>query len=176
MGPISLMYMTNSHKPLLPMVFMLDDLFIFFSIFLIKLTFCTCFRASLGWFAYEPEWFDMNDKSFAQSEAQSVSIFVQHLINDRVDIPQSDTSSKGRGRENGSSLTTTTVGLVSLYFLNALVHCFCVLQGQLWNGFMICIFLPWVWDVQVLWLAHWICFVNRWISNIPSGDGWRTML
>lgn len=64
------------------------------------------YRASLGWFAYEPEWYDTNDKSFAQSEAQSVSIFVQHLINDRVDIPQSDTSSKGRGRENGSSLTT----------------------------------------------------------------------
>lgn len=87
------------------------------------LTFRTCFRTSLGWFAYEPEWYDMNDKSFALSEAQSVSIFVQHLINERADASQADTSSKGRGRENGNSLSIT-VGLLFLYVVNAPVKTF----------------------------------------------------
>lgn len=40
--------------------------------------------------------------SFAQSEAQSVSVFVDYLSSERVDTTQSDT--KGRGRENGSSV------------------------------------------------------------------------
>lgn len=97
----------------------------FFTVMLLGLKFCSCqsqnnlqncrtgiclledrvYRASLGWFAYEPEWYDTNDKSFAQREAQSVSIFVQHLMNERTDASQSDSSSKGRGRENGSSLS-----------------------------------------------------------------------
>ncbi|XP_022744910.1 phosphatidylinositol 4-kinase alpha 1-like isoform X2 [Durio zibethinus] len=60
------------------------------------------YRASLGWFAYEPEWYDMNNMNFAQSEAQSVSVFVHYLSNERVDSLQSD--SKGHARENGNSL------------------------------------------------------------------------
>lgn len=61
-----------------------------------------CYRASLGWFAYEPEWYDMNNMNFTQSEAQSVSVFVHYLSNEQVDTLQSD--SKARGRENGSLL------------------------------------------------------------------------
>ncbi|XP_042500732.1 phosphatidylinositol 4-kinase alpha 1-like [Macadamia integrifolia] len=95
----------------------------FFTVMLLGLKYCSCksqgnlqsfktglqlledriYRASLGWFAYEPEWFDMNNKNFAHSEAQSVSIFVNYLVNERVD-GQSDSSLKGRGREIGSSL------------------------------------------------------------------------
>lgn len=58
-----------------------------------------CYRASLGWFAFEPELYDMNNMSFAQSEAQSVSVFVHSLSNEREDALQSD--SKARARENG---------------------------------------------------------------------------
>ncbi|XP_042499214.1 phosphatidylinositol 4-kinase alpha 1-like isoform X2 [Macadamia integrifolia] len=95
----------------------------FFTIMLLGLKYCSCksqgnlqnfktglqlledriYRASLGWFAYEPELYDMNNKIFAQCEAQSVSIFVNYLVNERVDI-QSDSSLKGRGRESGSSM------------------------------------------------------------------------
>ena len=60
----------------------------------------------MGWFAYEPEWYDINNinnVNFAQSEAQSVSIFVNHLSNERVDTIQSE--SKRGVRENGSSLS-----------------------------------------------------------------------
>ncbi|XWS39824.1 hypothetical protein CRYUN_Cryun18bG0087700 [Craigia yunnanensis] len=94
----------------------------FFTFMLLGLKFCSCqsqgnlqnfrtglrlledriYRASLGWFAYEPEWYDMNNMNFAQSEAQSVSVFVHYLSNERVDSLQSD--SKGRARENGNSL------------------------------------------------------------------------
>ncbi|XP_030545471.1 phosphatidylinositol 4-kinase alpha 1-like isoform X3 [Rhodamnia argentea] len=94
----------------------------FFTVMLLGLKFCSCqsqgnlfnfgaglqlledriFRASLGWFAYEPEWHEMKDMNFAQSEAQSVSIFVHYLQNERVDSPQSDL--KGLERENRSSL------------------------------------------------------------------------
>lgn len=58
-------------------------------------------RASLGWFAHQPEWYDLNNKYFSQSEAQSVSVFVHHLLNERVDTPQLD--QKARGAENGSA-------------------------------------------------------------------------
>lgn len=40
--------------------------------------------------------------NFAQCEAQSISVFVHYLSNDRGDAIQPDP--KGRGRENGSSL------------------------------------------------------------------------
>ncbi|GAB4837929.1 Phosphatidylinositol 4-kinase alpha 1 [Ancistrocladus abbreviatus] len=93
----------------------------FFTLMLLGLKFCSCqsqgnlqnfrkglqlledriYRASLGWFSYEPEWYDMNSKNFAQSEAQSVSAFVQYLMNDRADIVLSDP--KGQG-ESGSPL------------------------------------------------------------------------
>ncbi|XP_077217572.1 phosphatidylinositol 3- and 4-kinase family protein [Tasmannia lanceolata] len=96
----------------------------FFTSMLLGLKFCSCqsqnilqncrtglhlledrvYRASLGWFAYEPEWYDTNNKSFSQSEAQSVSVFVHHLMNERVDAPLPDSSLKGRGRENENPL------------------------------------------------------------------------
>ncbi|XP_043723692.1 phosphatidylinositol 4-kinase alpha 1-like isoform X2 [Telopea speciosissima] len=95
----------------------------FFTVMYLGLKYCSCksqgnlqnfktglqlledriYRASLGWFSYEPEWFDMNNKNFSQSEAQSVSIFVNYLVNERVD-GQSDSSLKRRGRASGSSL------------------------------------------------------------------------
>ncbi|KAL6517281.1 Phosphatidylinositol 4-kinase alpha 1 [Orobanche minor] len=90
----------------------------FFTIMLFGLKFCSCqtqgnlqnfrsglqlledriYRASLGWFAHEPEWFDLNNNTFAQSEAQSVSLFVQHLLNERVETAQID--QKARVVEN----------------------------------------------------------------------------
>ncbi|CAI9104486.1 OLC1v1003167C1 [Oldenlandia corymbosa var. corymbosa] len=93
----------------------------FFTLMLLGLKFCAChlqrnlhnfraglqlledriYRASLGWFAHEPEWYDVNN-SFSQSEAQSVSLFVQHLLNERTDASQMD--SKGSTPENGNSL------------------------------------------------------------------------
>ncbi|KAJ0974487.1 hypothetical protein J5N97_016452 [Dioscorea zingiberensis] len=98
----------------------------FFTAMLLGLKFCSChsqinlqnckmglqlledrvYRASLGWFAYEPEWYETNNKRFAQSEAQSVSLFVHHLLNERVDIVSIDSSSKGRGVEAESNAMT----------------------------------------------------------------------
>ncbi|XWS63050.1 hypothetical protein CRYUN_Cryun06bG0063500 [Craigia yunnanensis] len=94
----------------------------FFTFMLLGLKFCSCqsqgnlqnfrtglqlledriYRVALGWFAYEPEWYDINNINFAQSEAQSVSVFVHYLSNERVDSLQSDF--KGRARENGNTL------------------------------------------------------------------------
>ncbi|KVH93236.1 Armadillo-type fold [Cynara cardunculus var. scolymus] len=68
----------------------------------LKLTFVEYCRASLGWFAHEPEWYEADHGTFAHSEAQSVSLFVQFLQNQLKDMPQND--SKGLGGENGSSL------------------------------------------------------------------------
>ncbi|KAG5247748.1 phosphatidylinositol kinase family protein [Salix suchowensis] len=93
----------------------------FFTIMLLGLKFCSChsqgnlqnfkiglqlledriYRACLGWFAFEPEWFDANNVNFAQSEAQSVSVFVHYISNDG----QSD--ARGRGHENGTYLAET---------------------------------------------------------------------
>lgn len=98
----------------------------FFTAMLLGLKFCSCqlqsnlqncrmglqlledrvYRASLGWFAYAPEWYETNSKSFAQSEAHSVSIFVHHLLNERVDAVPTDSSLKGRGRESELSNMT----------------------------------------------------------------------
>ncbi|KAK4424153.1 Phosphatidylinositol 4-kinase alpha 1 [Sesamum alatum] len=95
----------------------------FFTTMLFGLKFCSCqtqgilqnfrsglqfledriYRASLGWFAHEPEWFDLSNNNFAQSEAQSISIFVQHLLSERVDTSQLD--QKTKGLEKDSSLT-----------------------------------------------------------------------
>ncbi|PHT33066.1 Phosphatidylinositol 4-kinase alpha 1 [Capsicum baccatum] len=92
----------------------------FFTLMLFGLKFCSCklqgntqnlraglqlledriYRASLGWFAHQPEWYDMN-KNFALCEAQSVSMFVHHLSNEQLDTPQLD--SRGRALESGSS-------------------------------------------------------------------------
>ncbi|KAI8532956.1 hypothetical protein RHMOL_Rhmol11G0258500 [Rhododendron molle] len=94
----------------------------FFTFMMLGLKFCSCqskgnlqkfrtgiqlledriYRASLAWFAHEPEWYDINNINFSQSEAQSLSVFVQYLLNEKVDTPQLD--SKGRGQENGSSV------------------------------------------------------------------------
>lgn len=62
------------------------------------IVFPACCRASLGWFAYEPEWFDISNMNFAHSEAQSLSIFVQFLLNERGDAIQSNI--KGSEHEN----------------------------------------------------------------------------
>ncbi|XP_051136769.1 phosphatidylinositol 4-kinase alpha 1-like [Andrographis paniculata] len=97
----------------------------FFTLMLFGLKFCACqtqgnlqnfksglqlledriYRAFLGWFAHQPEWYDLNNNNFAQSEAQSVSILVQHLLNERVEQPQPD--QKTDGVENGSSSDNT---------------------------------------------------------------------
>ncbi|XP_057436826.1 phosphatidylinositol 4-kinase alpha 1 [Lotus japonicus] len=94
----------------------------FFTLMLLGLKYCTCqfqgnlqkfqlglqlledriYRASLGWFAYEPEWYDTNYTNFAQCEAQSVSLFVHYLSNMKGDAVQ--LGSKGNGQENGNSL------------------------------------------------------------------------
>ncbi|KAK8617600.1 hypothetical protein V6N13_080510 [Hibiscus sabdariffa] len=94
----------------------------FFTFMLLGLKFCSCqsqgnlqnfraglqlledriYRASLGWFSYEPEWYDTNSINFAQGEAQSVSLFVHYLSSGRLDSLQSD--SRGRASENGNSL------------------------------------------------------------------------
>ena len=58
-------------------------------------------RACLSWFAFEPEWYDTNNVNFAQSEAQSLSLFVHYLSTEQTDASQAD--SKGRNHENGSS-------------------------------------------------------------------------
>lgn len=80
----------------------------FFTAMLLGLKFCACrsqlnlqnfrtglqlledrvYRASLGWFAHSPQWYEIRNSNFAQSEALSVSVFVQHLQNDRGDITQ----------------------------------------------------------------------------------------
>ncbi|KAF5787480.1 putative 1-phosphatidylinositol 4-kinase [Helianthus annuus] len=77
----------------------------FFTVMLFGLKFCSCkyrgrlqkvrmglqlledgiYRASLGWFAHEPEWFESDHGNFAHSEAQSLSSFVQFLLNQQYD-------------------------------------------------------------------------------------------
>ncbi|XP_074313304.1 phosphatidylinositol 4-kinase alpha 1 [Silene latifolia] len=94
----------------------------FFTLMLLGLKYCSCrsqgnlqnfrtglqlledriYRACLGWFAYEPEWYDTRSKNFAQSEAQSVSAFAQFLTNERTDSTPSD--AKGQGSEHGGSV------------------------------------------------------------------------
>ncbi|XP_021731625.1 LOW QUALITY PROTEIN: phosphatidylinositol 4-kinase alpha 1-like [Chenopodium quinoa] len=94
----------------------------FFTLMLLGLKYCSCqsqgnlqnfrtglqlledriYRACLGWFSYEPEWYDTKSKNFAQSEAQSVSSFAQFLMNERMDNVPSDP--KGQAHENGGSL------------------------------------------------------------------------
>nr|KAJ0198968.1 hypothetical protein LSAT_V11C600323770 [Lactuca sativa] len=74
----------------------------FFTVMLLGLKFCTCqyegslqnvrlgiqlledgiYRAALGWFAYEPEWFEHDHGNFAHIEAQFVNSFVHYLQND----------------------------------------------------------------------------------------------
>nr|XP_043627333.1 phosphatidylinositol 4-kinase alpha 1-like isoform X2 [Erigeron canadensis] len=94
----------------------------FFTVMLLGLKLCSCqyqgnlhkfklglqlledriYRASLGWFCHQPEWYETNNGNFAQSEAQSVHAFVHFLLNQRMDVSQND--SKGHGQENGNSL------------------------------------------------------------------------
>lgn len=57
-------------------------------------------RTSLGWFAHQPEWYDVNIPNFCQSEALSVSVFVHFLSNELSESSQSD--SKGKPRESGN--------------------------------------------------------------------------
>ncbi|GJT85403.1 phosphatidylinositol 4-kinase alpha 1 isoform X1 [Tanacetum coccineum] len=94
----------------------------FFTVMLLGLKLCSCqyqgnlhkfklglqlledriYRASLGWFCHQPEWYETNNGNFAHSEAQSLHAFVQFLLSQRVDAPQND--SKGQGQENGNAL------------------------------------------------------------------------
>ncbi|KAI3803662.1 hypothetical protein L1987_31821 [Smallanthus sonchifolius] len=87
----------------------------FFTVMLFGLKFCSCqyrgslqkvrlglqlledgiYRASLVWFAHEPEWFEADHGNFAHSEAQSMSSFVHFLQNQPTDP---------RIWENGNSL------------------------------------------------------------------------
>ncbi|TVU45418.1 hypothetical protein EJB05_04905 [Eragrostis curvula] len=91
----------------------------FFTAMLLGLKFCSCqsqsnlqkcnmglqlledrvYRAALGWFAYAPEWYESPNKTYAQREAQSVSVFVHFLQNERTS-GSSDSSSKSPGRES----------------------------------------------------------------------------
>ncbi|XP_031499033.1 phosphatidylinositol 4-kinase alpha 1 [Nymphaea colorata] len=100
----------------------------FFTAMLLGFKFCSCqtqsnlencrtglclledrvYRASLGWFAHEPEWYDTSNKSFAHAEAQSVHLFIHHLMNERVESSPVDQSSKVRNRESGSSFGNMT--------------------------------------------------------------------
>ncbi|MQL86755.1 hypothetical protein Taro_019285 [Colocasia esculenta] len=56
--------------------------------------------ASLGWFSHAPDWYETNNKSFAPSEAQSVSMFAQQLLSEKLDVPQTESQLKGQGRES----------------------------------------------------------------------------
>ncbi|KAF3781426.1 Phosphatidylinositol 4-kinase alpha 1 [Nymphaea thermarum] len=100
----------------------------FFTAMLLGFKFCSCqtqsnlencrtglclledrvYRASLGWFAHEPEWYDTSNKSFTPAEAQSVHLFIHHLMNERVESSPVDQSSKVRNRESGSSFGNMT--------------------------------------------------------------------
>jgi len=80
----------------------------------------------LGWFAYEPEWYDTNYTNFTQCEAQSVSLFVHYLSNVKGDAVQF--GSKGNGQENGNPLADVVIFLSStdirlhwLFSINILV-------------------------------------------------------
>ncbi|KAH0926247.1 hypothetical protein HID58_018503 [Brassica napus] len=97
----------------------------FFSLMLLGLKFCSCqtqgnmqkfrsglqlledriYRTSLGWFAHQPEWYDVNIPNFCQSEALSVSVFVHFLSSELSDSSQSD--SKGKPRESGNLIDVT---------------------------------------------------------------------
>lgn len=61
----------------------------------------------MGWFAYEPEWYDTNYTNFTQCEAQSVTLFVHYLSNIKGDAVQ--LGSKGNGQENGNSLADVVI-------------------------------------------------------------------
>lgn len=60
----------------------------------------------MGWFANKPEWYDSNYANFAHSEAQSVSLFVHYVSNER-DVIQNGT--KGSAQENGNSLIDAVI-------------------------------------------------------------------
>jgi len=57
----------------------------------------------LGWFSYAPEWYESPNKTYAQREAQSVSVFVHFLQNERTSGPV-DSVSKLQGREGEPSM------------------------------------------------------------------------
>ncbi|XP_062212194.1 phosphatidylinositol 4-kinase alpha 1-like [Phragmites australis] len=91
----------------------------FFTAMLLGLKFCSCqsqsnlqkcnmglqlledrvYCAALGWFAYAPEWYESPNKTYAQREAQSVSVFVHFLQNERTS-GSVDSVSKSQGHES----------------------------------------------------------------------------
>ncbi|KAG0451183.1 hypothetical protein HPP92_026558 [Vanilla planifolia] len=55
------------------------------------------------------EWYETNDKGFSQSEAQSVTLVVHHLLNEKTDsssTASTDSSLKGKGNDNELSNMT----------------------------------------------------------------------
>ncbi|XP_039035468.1 phosphatidylinositol 4-kinase alpha 1-like [Hibiscus syriacus] len=90
----------------------------FFTFMLLGIKFCSChsqrnlqnfrrglqlledrlYRACLGWFAYDAQFYDINNMNFAQTEAQAV----QYFCNEMVNSLQSD--SKVRVQENEDTL------------------------------------------------------------------------
>lgn len=94
----------------------------FFTLMILGLKYCSCqfqnnlqncmlglhlledrvYRAALGWFAVEPEWYDSEMNGLAQAEAQAVTVFVHHLTADRAESPHVEAGSKLREKENGT--------------------------------------------------------------------------
>ncbi|KAG8062307.1 hypothetical protein GUJ93_ZPchr0003g16800 [Zizania palustris] len=109
----------------------------FFTAMLLGLKFCSCqsqsnlqkcnmglqlledrvYRAALGWFAYAPEWYESQNKSFAQREAQSVSIFVHYLQNEcpSGSVDSGSKSQGGEGELNMPDQVHPVWGLVDNY-------------------------------------------------------------
>nr|CAB3498468.1 unnamed protein product [Digitaria exilis] len=108
----------------------------FFTAMLLGLKFCSCqsqsnlqkcnmglqlledrvYRAALGWFSYAPEWYESQNKAYAQREAQSVSVFVHFLQNERSSPVDSPSKSQGReGEQNMADQTHPVWGCVDNY-------------------------------------------------------------
>ncbi|KAL6637046.1 hypothetical protein ACP70R_024618 [Stipagrostis hirtigluma subsp. patula] len=103
----------------------------FFTAMLLGLKFCSCqsqsnlqqcnmglqlledrvYRSALGWFAYAPEWYESPNKTYAQREAQSVSVFVHFLQNERTS-GSGDSASKSQGRESEHNMSVRGCSLV----------------------------------------------------------------
>jgi phosphatidylinositol 4-kinase A len=61
-----------------------------------------CFSAALGWFAYALEWYESPNKTYAQREAQSVSVFV-HFLQNECTNGSADPGLKSQGLESEHS-------------------------------------------------------------------------
>lgn len=80
------------------------------------------FSAALGWFSYAPEWYESQNKTYAQREAQSVSVFVHFLQNERTSGPV-DSVSKLQGREGEPNMVyDCTTLLFPIYFSDLILN------------------------------------------------------